>query len=232
MQHNQRVLEQEGQLNAPNPRETHPPCYAEAIRMPRLQASLMSLKQSFASNDSMNSIRRATKRSRSEEFLGDNASNKNRRILAARSRKNQIQKWMKQSSADSTASTTGLVKNIHGEASGQSQNSFEIITQLETEDGHSPYSKRKPLTESTAQIQSSTESLNEPIYANAHVTAEHSCYRSEISLTESEMPHSSHSHYISKETSYSTSWTSSYDSDESYSDKYHEKSRSSKQSDV
>ncbi|XP_031629345.1 insulin-like growth factor-binding protein complex acid labile subunit [Contarinia nasturtii] len=233
MRHNQIVLEQEGQLNAPDPRETHPPSYADAIRMPRLQASFISLKQTFASSDSMNSIRRATKRCRSEEFIGDDASNKNRRIiLAARSRKNQIQNWIKRSGGDSNASISGFVKNNCVETGGQSQNSFEIITQLETEDGNSPYSKRKPQPESTAQIQSSLESLNEPIYANGYIAAEHSYYRSENSLTESEIPQTSKSHYISNETLYSTSSTSSFSSDEHYSNYYHQNSYSSKQSDV
>lgn len=28
-------LQQEAQLNAPDPRDTHPPCYEDAIRMPK-----------------------------------------------------------------------------------------------------------------------------------------------------------------------------------------------------
>lgn len=169
MLRNRMVLEQEGQLNAPDPRETNPPCYADAILMPRLQISLTSLKQRIASNESINSIRRATKRCRSEERLDIDVSNKNRRIiLAARSRKNQMKKLMKNTVVD-TAANSSIVNDNYAETSDtiSHQTSFEIISQFETEDGHSPYSKRKPNIKFTPQIHSSSESsLNEPIYAN------------------------------------------------------------------
>lgn len=231
MRHNQLVLEQEGQLNAPDPRETHPPCYADAILMPRPLSSLTSLKQAyFSSNDSVNSFRRGTKRCRSEDDL--DASSKNRRvILAARSQKDRPQ-----NPGDSSGGVIGLVSS--NLATGSNQKSFEIITQLETKDGHSPYAKRKPHlnSENTTQIHSSCESLNEPIYANAHISADQNQYRSENSLTESEIPHTSHSIYTSNEASFSASFsttsTSSFDSDDYYSGLYQHEKRTSKQSDV
>lgn len=242
MRHNQIVLEQEGQLNAPDPRETHPPCYADAIMMPRPLSSLTLKQANFSSNDSVNSIRRATKRCRSDELLNADGSTKNRRIiLAARSPKERFQNWIGKS-GDSSASTTGLVKDSLAVATGSSRKSFEIITQLESNDGHSPYAKRKPHlnSEATTQNHSSCESINEPIYANGDVAASHSNYRSEISLTESEIPQTSHSFYASNEASYSTeldhSWstssTSSFDSDEYYLGLYHHDERTSKQSEV
>lgn len=37
-------MQQEAQRDAPDPRETRPPCYSEAIRMPRMDGSFASLK--------------------------------------------------------------------------------------------------------------------------------------------------------------------------------------------
>lgn len=230
MRHNQIVLEQEGQLNAPDPRETHPPCYADAILMARPLSSLTSLKQAyFSSNDSVNSIRRASKRSRSEENLGADGSNKNRRvILAARSQKDRLQNWIVDSS-NSSSCTTGLIKNHSAFAIDFNQKSFEMITELETEGDQSPYAKRKPHlnSETNTQIHSSAESINQPIYANGDIAAGQSHYRSEISLTESEIPQTSQSFHALNETSYSTSSTSSFDSDEYYLGLYHDEKRSS-----
>lgn len=235
MRHNQMVLEQEGQLNAPDPRETHPPCYADAILMPRPLSSITLIKQAkFSSNDSVNSNRRATKRCRSDEFLNADGSSKSRRvILAARSQKERLQNCIVKS-IDSPGSAIVLLKDNSAMVAGSSQKSFEIITQLETKDGHSPYAKRKPHldSESTTQIQSSCESINEPIYANAEIVAGYTHHRSEINLTESEIPQTSHSFYASNEASYSTSSTSSFDSDEYYLGLYQHKGSTSKQSEV
>lgn len=38
-------MQQEAQRDAPDPRETRPPCYSDAIRMPRLDGSFASLKE-------------------------------------------------------------------------------------------------------------------------------------------------------------------------------------------
>ncbi|GAB0096939.1 uncharacterized protein DMENIID0001_125240 [Sergentomyia squamirostris] len=42
---NRMAMEQEAQLNAPDPRETRPPCYEDAILMPRLDGSFASLNE-------------------------------------------------------------------------------------------------------------------------------------------------------------------------------------------
>lgn len=38
-------MRQEAQLNAPDPRESHPPCYEDALLLPRLDASFASLNE-------------------------------------------------------------------------------------------------------------------------------------------------------------------------------------------
>lgn len=38
-------MQQEAQRDAPDPRETRPPCYSDAIRMPRMDGSFASLKE-------------------------------------------------------------------------------------------------------------------------------------------------------------------------------------------
>lgn len=238
MRHNRIVLEQQSQLNAPDPRETHPPCYADAVLMPKPQTSLASLKDAnFASSESINSLRRAAKRSNSEEHLGAEGSSKSRRlILAARSRKKQIQKLIK-ITGDSTASNN--LADESNQKAETSQRNFEIIDQLETEDGHSPYAKRRPNTDTSEQIQqihSSIDSLCEPIYANEAAIAEHNHYRS-LSTNDNEMPQTSNPLYSSNEASYSsfTSSTSSFDTDDDYffrPSKFQNQSRSKQQSDV
>lgn len=191
MRNNQAVLEQQGYPNAPNPRESNPPCYADAILMPRLKNSFTTSKLSSLK---VNEIKRATKRTRSEEILHANVPNQ-RPILTAHSRKNLFQKWMTNTGDSSTA----LIKNESKIEIMSSQKSFEIIAQLETEDGHSPYAKRKPIitneefAKNTNQIiDSSDESLNNqdsacggvdmPIYQNIN-----SIYRDHYN----ELPHTS-----------------------------------------
>lgn len=94
MRHNRRVLEQEAQLNAPDPRETHPPCYEDAIQMPRLDSSFASLKHLDGDSDS-DDRRKAAKRSRSLVEISarpeseDGVSRPKRHILAARIRRGQ-----------------------------------------------------------------------------------------------------------------------------------------------
>lgn len=149
MRHNEMVLEREGQPNAPNPRESHPPCYADAILMPRLKASFTSLKlTSLASSDNL--MRRAAKRTRSEEILGAASLDLGQRpILVARSQK-KLDNWMKESSQSSTV----LAKNDATTGNDPNEVSFEIIPQFETEDGHSPYAKRKPCSTNVCYDQS------------------------------------------------------------------------------
>lgn len=159
------ILEREGQPNAPDPnRESNPPCYDDAVLMPRLKMSFTSLKlTSFAGSDVDNSMRRAAKRTRSEEILGAASLDMNQRpILVARSRKG-LNNWANESGQSSSAA---LIKNGSTIGNDPSQNSFEVIGQFETEDGQSPYAKRKPIEASTIahqnQSDSSFESLHKP----------------------------------------------------------------------
>lgn len=50
-------MTQEAQLNAPDPRESHPPCYEEALRMP---------KPIFSSLDELSTRRSKRRRNKSE----------------------------------------------------------------------------------------------------------------------------------------------------------------------
>lgn len=159
MRHNQMILEQEGQRNAPDPRESNPPCYDDAILMPRLKASFTSLKlTSFAASDADILMRRAAKRTRSEEILGAMDINQ-RPILVARSRKR-----LDNLTYESGQSSMALIKNSLTADNDPNQSSFEVIAQFETEDGHSPYAKRKPFPTFVCQNQSdsSFETLCKP----------------------------------------------------------------------
>lgn len=247
MRNNQLVLEQESQLNAPDPRESNPPCYADAILMQKPE-SFTSLK--FGSGDLDSSSRRATKRSRSEEQLDmvhDPLNKSQRLILSAKTRKNQIQKWITKT-PNTEASISGLTAKDSIVINDKKQKSTEMIGQLETENGNSPYSQRKPQPiHETLCIQSSVESLNEPIYANG-AYAHESIYANEVSIAaqnlyrngasqhDNETPQTSQSLYASNDASFSTSFTSSTSSFDSDNDYYlrlsHYQHQTSKQSDV
>lgn len=219
MRHNQMVLEQQSQLNAPDPRETHPPCYADAILMPKPQPSFASLKD-FASSESINSNRRAAKRCSSEGHLGGEGSSKSRRlILAARSRKNRLQKLISMTGDSASRKASISLVTSSTQESELTQKNFEIIDQLETEDGHSPYAKRRPNIEISEQKHLSLESLHEPIYANEAAIAEYRHYLA-LSVNDIEMPHSSQSLYASNDASYSSSFTSSTSSFDTDDDSY------------
>lgn len=69
MRENRIMLEQQNQLNAPDPRESRPPCYEDAILLPRLDGS-------FASLNELNS-KRLGRRSTSTES-NEHLRNKNR----------------------------------------------------------------------------------------------------------------------------------------------------------
>lgn len=171
MRHNQMVLEQESQLNAPDPRENHPPCYEDAILLPRLDTSFASLKRAgLVSDEYDDTFRRAPKRARcrSEEVLcvRDVNVNKNRRhILAARIRRNQQQKSIPNSNDGKMKCENGEENQVNRQQQEQQQykheqyhqkpidiklqsfvsneSNFDLIDRLETVDGYSPYAKRK-----------------------------------------------------------------------------------------
>lgn len=71
MRRNRSILDQEAQLNAPDPRESRPPCYEDAILLPRLNGSFTSLRK-IKSEDNIDEpdthISRRN-RSRSEEVI-------------------------------------------------------------------------------------------------------------------------------------------------------------------
>lgn len=76
MRRNQSILEQEAQLNAPDPRESRPPCYEDAILLPKFSGSFASLRAKFRSepedneNDETDGNQAPLRnRSRSEEVL-------------------------------------------------------------------------------------------------------------------------------------------------------------------
>lgn len=198
------VLEQESQLNAPDPRETNPPCYADAILMPKLATSFTSLKLAFMnSTDSENTFRRAAKRARSEEQLNKNG----RPILSARTRKHSGQRWIG-ISADSSASTAGLLPS-HSFVTN-AQKSFEIIAQLETEDGHSPYAKRKPKANTVSSTRySSSESLHSRDFAHRDVDFTESPIRCHSEMSFDTTP--AHTFFASNESNHSSSSSSSFD---------------------
>lgn len=51
MRHNASILEQYAQPNAPDPRESHPPCYDDAILLPKFTGSFASLKGRWIADD-------------------------------------------------------------------------------------------------------------------------------------------------------------------------------------
>lgn len=53
MRRNQSILEQQAQLNAPDPRESRPPCYEDAILLPKFSGSFASLRAKFRSDDTV-----------------------------------------------------------------------------------------------------------------------------------------------------------------------------------
>lgn len=168
MRHNQMVLDQESQLNAPDPRETHPPCYEDAIRLPRLIRSTISLKRVDLVSHNINS----RTRSRSEENFGARSS------FATR---NASQHFYKTKPIGRNSS----YKNKNGISS---QSVIEVIDQLETVNGNSPYSKRK--LESNTEIERSMPSTSHYIYASddsIKIVMRDNHYRSENHLSEMQL---------------------------------------------
>lgn len=177
MQHNRRVLEQEGQLNAPDPRETNPPRYEDAILLPRLDTSFASLRRAGLIGDAYGieeDINRAAKRSRcrSEEVLPTRDSNAahpfasrmRRHIRAARIRRTRR-----------GCEPTLEIPRSHI-VPGPEPNEFFIDTALmasnssfiflpiqkfDSTDGTSPYAKRKNIFEMNVPVASTSAALIE-----------------------------------------------------------------------
>lgn len=71
MRRNRSFLDQEAQLNAPDPRESHPPCYEDAILLPKFSGSFSSLRSKFKIEDydDVDSSIARRHRCRSEEVI-------------------------------------------------------------------------------------------------------------------------------------------------------------------
>lgn len=161
------VLDQESQLNAPDPRETHPPCYEDAIRLPRLIRSTISLKRVDLVSHSINS----RTRSRSEENFS---------VHSSFAIKNASQHFYKAKPIGQNGCYK--VKNKNGVSS---QSVIKVIDQLETVNGHSPYSKRK--FETGIESAASMPSTSHHIYASDEsikIVMRDNHYRSENHLSE------------------------------------------------
>lgn len=195
MRHNQIVLEQESQLNAPDPRETHPPCYEDAIRLPRLIRSTISLKRVDLISHDISS----RTRSRSEE----NFSGRSSFAIKKPSQPLAIHK-SKENAKNKRQTCTS------------NQSVLEVIDQLETVNGNSPYAKRKVELEPKL-VNSAAASTSTTLYRHAEANDRdddefagiimiENHYRSENNLTNiMTLESSSFS---------STSSSSSFDSDE------------------
>lgn len=161
------VLEQESQLNAPDPRETHPPCYEDAIRLPRLIRSTISLKRVDLVSHSINS----RTRSRSEENFGARSS------FAIKDASQHFNK-------PKPIGQNGCYK-VRNKNDKSSQSVIEVIDQLETVNGQSPYSKRK--LDSNIEIATSMPSTSHHIQTSEDlikIVMRDNHYRSENHLSD------------------------------------------------
>lgn len=185
MRNNSRILQQEALLNAPDPRETHPPCYEDAILLPRLDTSFASLKRAGLIGDEYivldeAAVKRASKRSRcrSEEAIcvrdteiGNPIADRMRRsIRAARIRRNR------------QMVTLEIPRFTQQHSTGSSKifefGSFELFGSTEG----SPYAKRRGPIEtvlsgpvaSTSAIHANDEPNKEIVIIENHYTSKNS----------------------------------------------------------
>lgn len=202
MQHNQRVLEQEGQLNAPDPRETNPPRYEDAILLPRLDTSFASLRRAGLIGDAYGieeDIKRAAKRSRcrSEEVLfrrdstaaAPFASRMRRHIRAARIRRThrgcestlEIPRPNTILAREQCQSRTNA-----GVMVSSSSFIFEPIEKFDSIDGGSPYAKRKNTVQMNVPVASTSACLDDPSDSNQEIVIIENHYMSKTSLAAAE----------------------------------------------
>lgn len=229
MQHNQRVLEQEGQLNAPDPRETNPPRYEDAILLPRLDTSFASLRRAGLIGDAYGieeEIKRAAKRSRcrSEETLNRRdsqtatpfASRMRRHIRAARIRRtrpNCVSTLdIPRPNIISTPEQYQLTV-VAGDRASSSSFIFEPIRRFDSIDGSSPYAKRKNIFQMNVPIASTSATAIDPNESHREIVIIENHYTSKNSLAtaaepnEQEQNDESGTHSVS--ISYSTMSTTS-----------------------
>lgn len=198
MQHNQRVLEQEGQLNAPDPRETNPPRYEDAILLPRLDTSFASLRRAGLIGDAYGieeEIKRAAKRSRcrSEEVLHTRdsiiatpfASRMRRHIRAARIRRTRRGC---ESTLDIPRQTVVSepeqyqLRVFSADMASSGSFIFEPIQKFDSIDGGSPYAKRKNMVQPSVQVASTSAALVDPNEPNREIVIIENHYASKNSL--------------------------------------------------
>lgn len=199
MEHNQRVLEQEGQLNAPDPRETNPPRYEDAILLPRLDTSFASLRRAGMIGDPYgieDDIKRAVKRSRcrSEEILNTRdantvnpfASRMRRHIRAARIRRTRPPCDSAMEIPRLTARTAATTSYY---LASSNSFSFEPIRNFDSTEGGSPYAKRKNIFELNDMAVPSTSTAiadSIPTKSTEEIVIIENHYVSKTSLTSTE----------------------------------------------
>lgn len=182
MQQNQRVLEQEGQLNAPDPRETNPPRYEDAILLPRLDTSFASLRRAGLIGDAYGieeEIKRAAKRSRcrSEEVLYRRnstsatpfASRMRRHIRAARIRRTRRGGESALDIPRSNVVSAPEQYQLHVVNDAMASSSsfiFEPIQKFDSLDGSSPYAKRRNMFQKNVPEASTSSALVHPNESN------------------------------------------------------------------
>lgn len=202
MQHNQRVLEQEGQLNAPDPRETNPPRYEDAILLPRLDTSFASLRRAGLIGDPYGieeDIKRAAKRSRcrSEEVLYRRnssiatpfASRMRRHIRAARIRRTNrgSEPALEIPRLNVVASPEQYQLRVVNDAMASSSSFiFEPIQKFDSMDGGSPYAKRKNIFEINVPVASTSAALVDANGSNQEMVIIENHYTSKVSVTATE----------------------------------------------
>lgn len=196
MQHNQRVLEQEGQLNAPDPRETNPPRYEDAILLPRLDTSFASLRRAGLIGDAYGieeEIKRAAKRSRcrSEEVLNRRdssaatpfTSRMRRHIRAARIRRTH--RNCESSLEIPRSNAMSAPDHVRVPTAGMASNGsfiFEPIRNFDSIDDGSPYAKRKNAFEMNVAVASTSAALVDANGSNREMVIIENHYMSKTSL--------------------------------------------------
>lgn len=197
MQHNQRVLEQEGQLNAPDPRETNPPRYEDAILLPRLDTSFASLRRAGLIGDPYgieDEIKRAAKRSRSRsvELLSTRdstnvapfASRMRRHIRAARIRRTR--RSCGSSMVALSVAEPYQLRIFSGDMASNNSFVFEPLQKFDSIDGSSPYAKRKPMCQMSVPVASTSAALVNANESNPEMVIIENHYVSKNSLAAAE----------------------------------------------
>lgn len=134
-------MQQEAQRDAPDPRETRPPCYSDAIRMPRLDASFASLNE-FGRGKNKRSRKSETDDSPNEDVPLRRNRCRSEEVLSMRSTSTRIPRIhpFENETRDSQNSRTSGIEST--------SESFEEIRNFNEQsmtalNNRSPYAKRK-----------------------------------------------------------------------------------------